>query len=221
MTKKKVKIFPPLTSKQQYTNQRKSGSSRNKDRAKDMERAYAKYLSGERTPLSGALKAYKGDVIVEFQHNPGKLLIECKMSAQIRETTKTSVKQIRIYFSWFPKMHEEAKSTRARFAVLATHYLNTEYAFDLVFINEQDVKTLLINQYAVEQSQILAHLLQSAPAIDMRVTKQGKPRTGYNLLDTEIIMENYQGVRGMRAITPYGTYLVMYLRDFRDVLTQL
>jgi hypothetical protein len=55
----------------------------NKQRANSMERWVAKYFGeyGNRVPMSGSAGAWKGDVLVELKNNPGKIVLECKLSA--------------------------------------------------------------------------------------------------------------------------------------------
>jgi Holliday junction resolvase len=51
----------------------------NKDRSKRQEREIAKYLGGKRQIMSGALKGYKGDVIIPYDEYRS-IYIECKVT---------------------------------------------------------------------------------------------------------------------------------------------
>ena len=78
-------VSKPITSAAQLERLKEEKRERNrlnKQRSKAMERRVAKYLNGDRTPLSGA-GASKGDVMVPFANRPGRYLIECKLTEQM------------------------------------------------------------------------------------------------------------------------------------------
>src|SRR5687767_12460961 len=77
----RIKRPIPLTSETQLKRTRTEVNATNRNRARSMEQRIAKYLRGDRTPASGAMAKYKGDITVDFVNNPGKYIIECKMSA--------------------------------------------------------------------------------------------------------------------------------------------
>jgi len=88
----------PLTSEAVYQRTRKEINATNRRRAGDMERRIAKYLRGQRTPSSGALAAYKGDVTIPLVDKKRKYLIECKLSAV---HTQANDPVIQIVLEWF------------------------------------------------------------------------------------------------------------------------
>lgn len=219
MTRKKS---IPLISKEQYSETRKKQGTQNKDRSKAMENAIAKYLRGRRVPMSGAAAAYKGDVEIEFENVPGKYLIECKLSAG---TTSDNDKTIRIDYRWFEKHQLDTVAMRAKFGVFILHYLGQDYSRDFVLIRMQDVTDLIIIKYQTPYADTLYGLIESTVTLDLRYQKNGTQRTGYNLKRSEIeerLLANKVGtLQAVKVIIPFGEYLLLTLKDFRDVLAHM
>lgn len=88
-----------------------------KRRAAEMERFVAKFLGGNRIPMSGA-GTMKGDCDV-VTDKIGKVFIECKYSAQIDAKRGPMV---RITYQWLDKMHKDALTMHAKFAALIFRY---------------------------------------------------------------------------------------------------
>lgn len=92
-------------------------NNQNKRRARQMEQRVAKFLRGNRVPMSGA-GSIKGDCMV-INDKFGMILIECKTSSQ-RDTHGNA--RIRLNFDWLIKLDADVKATRARMGVLVIHY---------------------------------------------------------------------------------------------------
>jgi len=202
----------PLTSEIQLENEVAKRNALNKQRAKAMERRVARYLKGSRIPMSGAMAQYKGDVTIPFVNNPGGYLIECKLSAQAPK----GIPQIRLFYSWFPKIHSEAKSMpMMKFGIVIIHY--HQKSDDYVFIR-RDIVEKLITKYESVFAKELAVLLD-ASLLDCSLSNKSFAAT-YNLrkrlLDTRMIEAN--GLKGMRILLPDSEYLVMYISGFRTVM---
>lgn len=110
----------PITSKADFKRvdeRRKEINRLNRQRAKAMEKRVARYLDGTQTPQSGAGSA-KGDILIDFRYRPGKYMIECKMSALLKNSTP----KFQLTKAWIPKMIKDAKAMRALFPILVYHY---------------------------------------------------------------------------------------------------
>jgi len=128
-------VSKPITSAAQLERLKEEKRERNrlnKQRAKAMERRVAKYLSGDRTPLSGAGSS-KGDVMVPFTTRPGRYLVECKLTEQFHQGEPC----ITISKLWLKKIQQEAEQMRALFGVLIVHYHN--FTPDYVLIKGVDL----------------------------------------------------------------------------------
>jgi hypothetical protein len=130
---------PPITKlgkagREQVKETRKVINARNKARSKDMERKVARLFGegGHRVPMSGAMPGWKGDVIVEFRNNPGKMLIECKLSEAKDEYGSPS---LTIVFEWLNKIQHETEQTRSKLGILVIHYLYVNRILSLYVIN--------------------------------------------------------------------------------------
>lgn len=200
--------------------ERKKINELNKSRAKAMERKIAEYFGegGKRVPMSGAAGTWKGDVIVEFQNHPGKMLVECKLSAAYHNTADSPT--LKLDFKWFPKIVEEVEITRATFGVLITHYHKTKDFY--VFIRPQDLE-LLITKYQIEDQSLVLDMLAGPVVKDWSFTKGGKPLSAYNLTskEAESILQTFSLYRAARVTTPMGDYIMLPLRDFRELIREL
>jgi len=207
--KPKKPKFPPLTSERQLEKTKKEINALNKSRSKAMERRIAKVLRGRRVPMSGAAAQYKGDVEIPFENFPGKYIIECKLTAQL----KGSEPVMRLQFAWFPKLHEEARNMNAKFGIFVLHYHgnNNDYIFVRI-----DIIDKLIRVYRTPYGLTLQQLLAVSAILDWRTDGKGKPRVSYSLQRRELEsnMINVNGMRGVRAILPDGVYLILQLIDF-------
>jgi|SRR5215216_1206290 len=213
-SKKIKRKNPPLTSAKTLNLERKKTNALNKSRATQMENRVAKVLKGRRIPMSGAAAQFKGDVEVLFENYPGKYIIECKLSAQTKPTTKEPMIPIRL--DWFPKITSQASDMNAKFGVLIVHY--KDHGNDYVFV-KRTIVTKLMTQYESPYTDILEGLMKLTPVIDMRFTQAGKPRAGYDLQrkDIETAMTHVQGFAGVRALLPDDEYLIMHLSTWRVV----
>lgn len=214
--KKPVKIrHPPLTSITQLERTRKEQNNLNKQRSKAMERRIAAQLRGRRVPMSGAAAKYKGDVEIPLYNNPGTYIIECKMSAA---RTLDDNPSLYAQFKWFPKIHEEARSMNAKFAVMVIHFHTIK--IDYVFIRMQTVE-LLVQRYTVTNA--LKVLAESAQVYDWRTTQAGKLRVGYTLTHKELqrCMHTHEGLRGFRVQLPDSEYICLEFESFKECVREL
>lgn len=210
----RTKSFPPLTSEEALIKGRELRriTILNKTRSKNMERDVAKILGGRRIPMSGAAAAFKGDVEVLFKNNPGKYIVECKMSAQLND--KANTPQIRINFEWLTKLRIEVEQMNAKFGVLIVHFKG--HSNDYVFIRREDIQ-LLIERY---QKTYLLPLITLA-GMDVRTNMKGITRRGYSankkMLDTHL----HNPLKAIKFILPDTEYIIMYLQDFREIVEDL
>lgn len=206
----------PLVSEVQLDNKRKEINATNRSRSKSHERRVAVLLHGNRIPMSGAMKGYKGDVIVPFINNPGNYLIECKLTAQIDNARGGN---LMIKLSWFEKLLNEVEDTLGcKFGVFVFHYHNHSILQDYVLIREQDA-IMIANKYPSHMSDTVLQLATTVPYIDIR-TMNGRPRKVYNVNETTIgqAMMQKNGINSAGLHTPYGKYLIFYLQDFKDFI---
>jgi hypothetical protein len=202
----------PLTSENQYKETRKKINARNKQRATSMETRVARFLRGRRTPSSGAMAKYKGDVEIQLINNPGTYLIECKMSAmQVGQTIG-----IRLQFKWLPKIHDEAHAMNAKFGVLIVHFLS--FKDDYVFISADVLARLMLYQETKFKDE-LAGIFALEP-IDLRTSKAGKEMRSAMLTRDffESSMVNVSGIKGAKFIFPDRDYIMLHLTDFRAII---
>lgn len=210
--------YPPLTSEPELKRTIKEQNALNRARSKKMENRVAAVLKGRRVLLSGAAAQYKGDVEVRFENYPGGYIIECKLSAQTKGNDKEP--HIRLQFSWFPKMHEEAVSMNMKFCILIVNFLGSTR--DYVFIRK-DIVAMLIKRYKTPYAATVSTLATEAKLLDLTKTKGGKPRVGHTLErreleDNMITVNNMQGVR---VIVPDGEYLVMHIDNFATITSHM
>lgn len=163
--------------------------------------------------MSGAAAKYKGDVSVEFINNPGKYIIECKLSAAL---SGSSLPQLVIELKWFAKLQQEAAAMRAKFGVLIIHYHGLKE--DYVFVRSDHLNWIFTkSKYAYIIDNIIAANIE--PKDIMRFAN-GKKRTLFALEQRRIeeAMIEFQGFRVMAVNTPDGTYYVFELTQFRDLM---
>lgn len=178
-----------------------------------MERRVARYLQGSRTPMSGAAAKYKGDITVDFINNPGKYIIECKLSDAISASNQP---QIVIQLKWFAKLQQEASAMRAKFGVLIIHYHGLKE--DYVFVRRDHVEWLLTRS---TYTNVLDMILNADIfAKDIMRFENGKLRTLFGLEQRRIteVMADFGGFKVMAVNTPDGTYYVFELQQFRDLM---
>lgn len=178
-----------------------------------MERRVARFLQGLRTPMSGASASYKGDVTVDFVNNPGKYIIECKLSDA---TSASGYPQIVLQLKWFAKLQQEASAMRAKFGILIIHYHGLKE--DYVFIRRDHVEWLLTRSI---RGDTLSSLLSADLFVkDIMRFENGKRRTIFGLEQRRIteVMTDFDGFKVMAVNTPDGTYYVFELKQFRDLM---
>lgn len=205
--------------RQQQSSERTKINALNKGRSKRMEDwVAAQYPGGKRVPMSGAAKAWKGDVIVEFQNHAGKFLIECKLSSAYKESDDSPT--IRMDFKWLPKLQEEVESTNSKFGILLFYYFKTNSRY--VLIRPQDLE-LLVTRYEIEDRSIVVDILSSGVVADYRTSKGGKDISAYNLTHKEVerILSPYSLYRAARINTVAGEYILMPFKDFKELTIDL
>lgn len=218
MSKRERKEYKsPLTSQEVYTeyrSERAKTSKLNKARSKTMERDVAHFLGGSRVPMSGAAAQWKGDCYVEFVNNPGKYLIECKLSAQ---RDKYNDGNIRLSFDWLPKMRTEARQMNCKFAVLIVKYLYFSGMY--VFVHIDDVR-IIQNRYSDYREELEQFIQLPYKDISTKVDKT--PRVGYNISRAELLSLLVPSSSGLlkagKVLTPHGEFCVFTLEDFRKLL---
>ena len=94
------------------------------------ELAVARAIDGRRTPMSGASKFSKGDVVTN------NWLVECK-------TQTTEKKSFSIKKDWIEKATEEAFSTGKSHVAIAFNFAGEDQTQNLYVISERDFNTLL------------------------------------------------------------------------------
>lgn len=99
-------------------------AKRNKERSRRQEQRIAKYLSGNRVPMSGSGQI-KGDCIVPFDEYRS-IYVECKF---------TEKEQLQVQFAWLTKIQEDAKSMRAMFGILVMSFYR--HSNDYVLISPE------------------------------------------------------------------------------------
>lgn len=209
--RKKVRVAP-LTSEEHLKKTRKEVNRENRNRSKNHEREVAKLLGGSRTPMSGAHVTAKGDITIKFPDKKGTYLVECKLSAQ----RYGDIPKIRFDYRWLQKLKDEVKAMEARFGVFVLHYYNNKVLDDYVLIRIQDIKR--IQNLTSVHSEALTELSQ-LEAIDIRI-KNGKETIAHDFLKntTDRNMQTRNGVKGQVVHMLTGLYLILYLRDFIDIM---
>lgn len=201
--RQKVKRSIPITSEEQLKRTRTQINATNRRRANNMEYRVAKYLRGDRTPNSGAMSRYKGDVSIEFSH--GKYIIECKMSAAFHAQNGPNIS---IVLAWLQKLQNEAIAMRASFGILIIHFHNISE--DYVFVREDHL------HWVLEQTN--KGPIVQYPPVDMRTKKNGERRSLYPILHkTLLVLNNATEYVAIPHIAPDGIYYVMTLTQWRDL----
>lgn len=215
----KKKITPPLTSESQYKETRLKINARNRDRSKLHERRVAAILKGSRVPMSGAMKEYKGDVIVNFINHPGKYVIECKLSSQLSPEDSP---QLSFMFVWLSKLQYEVEITNAKFGIFVLHFHNKNILKDYVLIHESDA-TLLVERYEGILLPELARIINEAPLYDIRYKEGNVIRKSFFFIERRVIPQlvSIGGIFAARYHTPNGIYILMHLHDFRDIMNDI
>lgn len=215
-------IAPPLTKMgdaglEELRNIRADTARLNKQRANTMERWVAKYFGeyGNRVPMSGSAGAWKGDVLVELKNNPGKIVLECKLSAVFNNAKLCP--QIRVEFKWLPKLDLDVEVTNSKWGILVLHYHRTRDYYVLTRVSDLQ---LLIDTYSIPQKDELAVLISKSTLHDWRYKKNGEATSAHILLKTEA--ESIMGMiglyRGGRILTPHGEYMLMPLSQYREFI---
>jgi hypothetical protein len=217
MKRPKKRIEIPLTSEEHYIQTRQQINALNRKRSKAMERRIAGHLKGRRIPMSGAAAQYKGDVEIPFYNYPGKYIIECKLTAQLN---KSGIPTMTIVFSWLTKIHEEARSMNAKFAVLIVHFQG--YGNDYVFM-KIDTARLFTDRYRSPYADILFRLMTETNVEDWRYSKKGKPYIAHITPQNEIesAMVEIEGIKGLRVLLPDSEYLIVHLDSFKMLTEHL
>lgn len=181
-----------------------------------MESRVANYLNGLRIPMSGAAAKFKGDVTVDFVNNPGKYIIECKLSDDLSQGEVGGVPRLRLTLKWFPKIQQEALAMNARFGVLIIHYhgIPTDY----VFIRSDHLNWVSTKS---ARSSILESIIEERiPAADIMRFADGKLRSSYGI-EQRFIERGFKEVYGYKTMTvllPDGTYYIFTLQHFRELM---
>jgi hypothetical protein len=161
-------VSKPITSPaalERLKEEKRERNRLNKQRSKAMERRVAKYLAGDRTPLSGA-GASKGDVVVPFTTRPGRYLVECKLTEQFAMGQPC----IKISKLWLKKIQQEAEQMRALFGVLVIHYHN--HTPDFVIIRGIDLaKVCSLDALKTEARFVLNKPIKTVPLYRTIMTK--------------------------------------------------
>lgn len=169
-------------------------NNENKRRARQMEQRVAKYLKGNRIPMSGA-GSIKGDCMV-MRDRLGMILIECKTSAAV---DKYGNPQIRIDFRWLEKLAKDVKSTNAKMGVLVFHY--------------KDGRT----DYVIVDDAWYVKL--AGKPIAQAVTFYGDKRNGTIMKQAVVEKALADGPEGAAKLsTQYGDYTILTLPALRDLL---
>lgn len=187
----------PIVNEAELKKTRSEINKRNRQRAKNHEHNIAKFLRGQRTPSSGAMAAYKGDVKVAWRG--ASFMVECKMSADLQYHSPS----IKIDFTWLPKLQKDVISMQCLFGVLITHYHDTSMLRDYVFIREEDVRRFLDIDINV-------------PEYNVSIKNDKEVR--YFRVIQPLMERQFGNNIYIKHITPYGKYIVMHLQDFRDLL---
>ncbi len=179
-----------------------------------MERRVAKFLDGSRTPMSGAAAKFKGDVTVDFLQNPGKYIIECKLSDAI---SGSNVPHIVLALKWFAKLQQEASAMRAKFGVLIIHYHGLRA--DYVFLRSDHLDWLFTK--SIRADVIDSIIAARIPARDIMRFANGKLRTLFALEQRVIEDQLFRDINGYKVgavNTPDGTYYVFNLIQFKELM---
>lgn len=199
----------------------------NKGRANRMESKIAKFfvengneITGEggrvsnRVIGSGALGGWKGDVIVELKNNPGKMLIECKLSSAYHNTYLCP--QMRMEYKWLTKLQEDVATTGAKWGVLVIHFHNTRDFYTI--IRREDLE-LLRDRYHVHDIDPLLAL----PLHDWQYHNNGQTRTGYTIIKVKLqeMLISVGLSKAARFLTPHGEYIIMSLTSYRDLIADI
>lgn len=204
----------PYTSDEALRKDRQQINKLNKSRARLMEGRVARYLRGTRVPMSGAARQWKGDCIIEFTNNPGKYIVECKLSA----ARKLDDFRLRIQFDWLTKIEREAIAMNAKFAILAIHFHG--YRTDFVIVKKETLE-LIARRYTQDTYIPEIYNLINAPiSKDVRYRVTGEPRTGYTL-SRDALVKSMQGtfIKGTKYLFPSGEYVILSLEHFRDLVS--
>lgn len=185
----------------------------NRRRAAAMELRVAKYLTGERVPLSGSLARYKGDVRVPLSH--GFYIIECKLSAG---TTKQGEPQMLFQYSWLTKLRREAIAMRARFGILIIHYHGVQN--DFVFV-PQDAWEYIANYSS--HGTVMREAIQHTTVEDGRYKSQGQPRQSHKMVRSALTrnMIHYSGLHIGAFQTHDEILYIVQLQQFRELIAEV
>lgn len=196
-----AKRVAPLTKPENLKEARTKQAKTNRTRAGSMERRIAAVLLGDKTPMSGAGKM-KGDVVIPLANQPGRYLIECKLSAQ----TDNGEPKIYIKYEWLTKLLDEVMAMRARFGVLIVHFHRQRE--DYVFINREDLPIL---DSISGTDYFTATYSEALEEIDGRFRKNGDTLSGITLLARQLTMP-------LVLLTPVGPYVIISLTAFKFYL---
>lgn len=183
-----------------------------------MERRVAKVLSGQRTPGSGAMARYKGDVTIKFQNypspeHPSKYIIECKLS----DGHNRNGALMPIELKWFAKIQQEAQAMNAKFGILVIHYHG--YKEDYVFVRSDHFDWIYTKSPRADI--VDAIIAARIEAYDIMRFADGKLRTIYGLERHKIENIFFREIMGFNigaVNTPDGTYYILELKQFRDLM---
>jgi len=193
---------PPLTSETQFKKTQREINALNKKRSEAMELRIAKYLRGRRTPSSGAMAKYKGDVEIPLQNYPGSYVVECKLSGQ----TEYDKPYIALQFDWITKIEKEAKDMNMKFGILIIHFQGNNN--DYVIMTDK-VAQLLIDRYNTPHKDRLIALLNLIQ-VDW-ATGKGSKKVFRHVLDA--IMNN--AYNGAHIKHDKFSFIVVTLQDFK------
>lgn len=208
----------PLTSESHLKESKATQARINKRRGNALEYHVAKYLNGRRQIGSGAFKGYKGDGEIPLINNPGKLIIECKSSANVSTEDESYVILMQ---KWFQKLYDDTIAMNGKFGILVVHFFRTQGYY--VFMRSEDIQHLLIDRYQSKYSDTLQQMLALPIVTDVSINKHGRVIKGYAMTRTFIDknMVQINGFKAMQITMPLGNYIVMSMQQFRDIIEDL
>lgn len=196
-----------LTSERDLNKKKKTIQATNKQRSRAMESRVAKYLGGLRTPMSGAMKHWKGDCEIPI-YNPlndsqATYLIECKLSSQVKEKDLVRSPSLMLDYKWFEKIRKEAQyDGSALFGIVVIHFHN--HPIDYVFIHVDDLKWL--DKHGI---------IRVPEPLDWRYKANNGLRRIYTV--TKALMEDLTSGGFGSVVLQDGQYLIMTLPKWKEI----
>lgn len=160
----------------------------------------------------------RGDGEIPLINNPGKLIIECKSSANVNNENESYVILMQ---KWFQKLYDDTIAMNGKFGILVVHFFRTQGYY--VFMRSEDIQHLLIDRYQSKYSDTLQQMLALPIVTDVSINKHGRNVLGYAMTRTFIDknMVQISGFKAMQITMPLGNYIVMSMQQFRDIIEDL